>query len=62
MTLVKIHRHLSVNPEHVVSIRSNGMDETCYIEMTTGTRHEVAATVPFVMSLLNGVDSRRVTS
>lgn len=62
MTLVNIHDFLAVNPEQVtcVSYRASG---GVYVELSTGTRHEIMnVTVASIMDLINGVDSQRVTS
>lgn len=62
MTLVKIHSRLSVNPAHVTCVRM-GSDGILYVELVTGTRHEMRnITLEQVMNLINGVDTQRVTS
>jgi hypothetical protein len=53
--LVKIGDWLSVNPEQVTSVRSASVGTLVYIELTTGTRHELLNTsVADITDLLNG--------
>lgn len=40
MTLVALHNRLAVNPEYVTCVRRS-VDGVLYVELVTGTRHEM---------------------